>query len=288
MKTQIGFYLISISIMILLLLNQARGDYLEIAFFDVGQGDSILIATPNKKRVLIDGGEGFTSDRILSSYFPLNDCHLDILALTHAHADHIEGLNRILDHCKVDYIVFNPVEYDSRLYENWLSKVLELEISGRSEVVGCVDGDEIKIDGVSFYCIWPTAEALEKGFSNINNASLTVFLDFGDFEAFLSGDAETEVLEIIKKRLNVGDFWFIDYPLEVYKASHHGAENGLVKGLWSKLNPEVTVMSVGEENKFNHPSPEVINFLVGKKGLVKRTDMDGTIKIRYNLSQHEY
>ena len=306
MKTQIIFYIIALSIRILLFYNQSRGNYLEIAFLDVGQGDSVLITTPLKKRVLIDGGEGFTADRLLDSYFPLNNCHLDVLALTHPHADHIEGLNRVLDHCKVDFIIFNPVEYDSYLYDNWLSKVSELENSGKSKVFNCVDGDVIKIDGITFHCIWPTPEALEKGFSNINNASLTVFLDYGDFEAFLSGDAETGVLEIIKKRLNGGAFWFIDYPLEVYKASHHGAENGFVKGLWIKLNPGVTVVSVGEDNKFGHPSQDVIDFFTAKKctdffgsdklcnlpaakkGLVKRTDMDGTVKIRYNLSKYEH
>ena len=304
MKTQIIFYTIALFIKILLFYNQSRGNYLEIAFLDVGQGDSILITTPSKKRVLIDGGAGFTADRILDSYFPLNNCHIDVLALTHPHADHIEGLNRVLDHCKVDYIVFNPVKYDSYLYDNWLSKVSELGDSGKSKVISRIDSETLKIDGITFHCVWPTAEALERGFSNINNASLTIFLDYGDFEAFLSGDAETGVLEIIKERLNEGAFWFIDYPLEVYKASHHGAKNGLVKGLWTKLNPDVTVISVGEDNKFGHPSSDVMDFFatqkytdlsgleklrslfVTKKGLVKRTDVDGTVKIRYNLSQY--
>jgi len=288
MKTQIIFYTIALSIRILLFYNQSRGSYLEVTFFDVGQGDSILITTPGKKHVLIDGGEGFTADRLLDAYFPLNNCRLDVLALTHPHADHLEGLGRVLDHCKVDHIIFNSVEYDSYLYDSWLAKVSELEASGKSKVINRIDGDELKIDGITFYYIWPTAEALEKGFSNINNASLTVFLDYGDFEAFLSGDTETEVLEIIKKRLNEGAFWFMDYPLEVYKAPHHGAGNGLVEGLWTRLTPGVTIISVGKDNKFGHPSPDVTDFFASKKGLVKRTDVDGTIKIRYNLSQYEH
>jgi len=109
-----------------------------------------------------------------------------------------------------------------------------------------------------------------------------MFFDSGDFEVLLTGDAEQEVLAEINPDLLSGEFHFLNGPLEIYKLSHHGAKNGFNAGFWQNLNPLLSVISVGEENKFGHPHEEVIEWLDNKDAKYRRTDVEGTIKIRYN------
>jgi competence protein ComEC len=228
MKSQVTLFVLAAILKVLLAFDLHRGHELEVAFLDVGQGDCVLVTTPKKKRILIDGGAGFSGDFQLSKYFPLNNCHLDLMILSHPHADHLGVLNRILDHCKVDGVIFNEVDYDSALYESWLKK---LDEGGTEMVAGLSVGEKFVIDGVAFYSVWPTSKKLENGFSNINNSSLVLLLDYRDFEVFLGGDAEVEALDYVFENWAFSPYsgFKLDGKLEVYKAPHHGAENGLHK-----------------------------------------------------------
>jgi competence protein ComEC len=270
-------------IKILLSFDQNKSGSLEIAFFDVGQGDSIFVVTPNKRRILIDGGEGFTVSHILDSYFPLNNCHIHAVVLTHPHADHLEGLNRVMDYCRVDMVYYNSVNYDSQLYKSWKEKLIVKNVA----VKDILAGDLFIVDNVTFHVVWPAEEAIKTNIDNVNNTSVVLFLDYYDFEVFLPGDAELLVLKDLYSALISNDYSFLDGDLEVYKTSHHGAENGLHMNLWKTFNPRLTVLSVGKDNKFGHPSQDMIEFFNKEKALVKRTDMDGTIKIRYNSLRNE-
>ncbi|MBD3365737.1 MBL fold metallo-hydrolase [candidate division WWE3 bacterium] len=294
------FLLIAVTIFKLLLaFNNSRGQYLELAFLDVGQGDAILITTPQKKHILIDGGEGYSVGQALDAYFPLNNCKLEVMVLTHPHADHLEGLLRTLEHCRVERVIFNAVSYDSGLYDAWLAFTEGLFSSQDLVVESLVSGEAFQVDGVTFYALWPYQKDIPNGFSNLNNSSLVLLLDYGDFEALLTGDAEVEALSEIYSDFAIDKGFsggvpalskpqqILQKPLEVYKASHHGSKNGLYKSLWKSLDPEVTVISVGKENDFGHPSPEVLEFFESEKAVVKRTDVAGTVKIRYNLTQYE-
>ena len=283
MKSQVTLFILTAILKFVLAFDLQRGSWLEVAFLDVGQGDGVLITTPRKERILIDGGSDYSADFQLSEYFPLNNCRLDAVVLTHPHADHVGGLNRILDHCKVESAFYNSVDYESGLYETWERKLKDKNIPTK----GLVAGEKFRYGNVAFYSVWPTAKKVEKGFKNINNASIVLLMDYGDFEAFLTGDAEVEVLEYLYENWEFVSLRGlrgskINGKLEVYKASHHGAENGMHEKLWRKLNPAVSVISVGEGNKFGHPGESVLEFFASEDALVRRTDIEGTVKIRYN------
>lgn len=291
MKTQITILILITIIKAFLWGAQTSGGgyYLELAFLDVGQGDSILITTPNKKHILIDGGPGYEVSRHLNSYFPLNNCSLDLIILTHPHQDHIEGLNRVINQCSVEAVFYNFVNYETTLVSEWEEKYGALKED--TLVKAFTAGESFQIDGVVLHSVWPTQKYLQKGSKNINNTSIVLFLDYGNFEAFLTGDAETDVLKEIWRAKDLGQaskaWTSINGAVEVYKLSHHGSANGLYKPLWYALDPDVTVISVGEGNSHGHPHPSVIDFLESQNAVLKRTDVASTVKIRYNLIQNE-
>lgn len=286
----------------------------EIQFLDVGQGDAILINAPGPKWILIDGGEDFTVSWYLNQVFPLNNCHLDAVFLTHPHSDHLGGLVRVLNQCTVDRIFYSPISCESSLCGEWENLISNAGFGIRKKpiVESFSLGDKYILDEKSYlYCLWPSRDFVEKirqdidsrKSVNLNNISTVILLDSGEFEALLTGDAELEIWEKIRsawlaesKIENSGlntlepqsaDTFHImsqiDGKLDAYKLPHHGSKNGLDHEIWLRLNPFLSVISVGKDNKFNHPSKEVLDWFVENKAYYKRTDLEGTVKIRYNF-----
>lgn len=282
MGAKISLFGIALFLKALFAFNTTRGDFLEVSFLDVGQGDAVWITTPHKRHILIDGGAGYEVSSLLTGEFPLGGCKIDVMVLTHPHKDHLEGLNRLLDYCSVRRVLYNPIDYDSNLYRTWMEVLSQPKYDNISSPF--FQGDTLWIDGVTFYGLWPTEQFLQIAHSNINNTSLSLLLDYGDFEVFLGGDTELEALRQISR---VSFPAYVDGRLEVYKLSHHGSSNGLYKPLWRALDPVLTVISVGKDNSFGHPHEEVLQFLADRGALVKRTDVEGTVKIRYNSRQND-
>lgn len=250
---------------------RANTGYFKIQFFDVGQGDAMLITTPNKKKILVDGGPSSEIDRYLFYEMPFY-CHLDYVVLTHAHYDHLAGLNRVVQRCTVDTILFNDAAYESRAYATWTSNITQ---NATQKVHSAIISDDFFIDGVSFYVLWPTQEFLDSFKGNINNRSIVLFVDYNEFEALLLGDAQIEVLP----KLDISRVQkYIDGQLDVYKASHHGAKNGLYLQLFKLINPKYVVISVGAQNKYGHPHKEVLDFFESLETTVYRTDINGTVE----------
>ena len=245
-----------------------KGIYVHI--FDVGQGDAILIDVEGSK-ILIDGGANFEVDYELNKIMPFWNCELFALILTHPHYDHVAGLNKVLDRCKVDQIMFNDVDYPSAEFGIFKNKISSLNIKN------AIEGDFFSINDVSFYILWPTQNFLDSRIENVNNMSVVIFMDYGNFEAIFLGDAEIDVLSKIDLS---GVSHLIDGKLDLLKIAHHGAKNGNHKGFINALNPEICAISVGSDNRFGHPHPQTLDFLNEIGCNVLRTDEVGDIKIK--------
>jgi len=239
---------------------------------DIGQGDAILITTPGNSHILIDGGPDFSVDTYLNRKFPPNKCHLDVLVLTHPHADHVAGLNRVLQRCAIGAVFLNEISYESAGYARFIDD------SAAFEVRKLVVGDSFEVDGVSFLTLWPTEELLAKKLNDVNIISTVLFMDYGEFEALFTGDAEKEVLDELDSSLILP---LIDDGFDYYKVPHHGSKNNLSTDLLLQLQPKVAVISVGEDNKFQHPHDQTLEFLDALGTKVFRTDIDGTITVKY-------
>lgn len=232
----------------------------EIKVVNVGQGDSILIGGS----ILVDGGGNYEIDRYLSSLSLLNNCKLELVILTHPHYDHLHGLNRVLERCRVSRVLYVPVEYDSRAYALWKELVQEVHVEFPSA------GDVYRVGDYTLEIVWPLDRNGQ--YSNINNSSLSFVLRRGNFSALFLGDLEIPALEKI-------DFKVED--LDVLKVPHHGGASSLHPRL-GELKPKYCLFSLGEGNVYGHPHEEVLEFYEKVGCKILRTDLDGTIEVLLN------
>ncbi|EKE00391.1 MAG: hypothetical protein ACD_22C00031G0005 [uncultured bacterium] len=239
----IAFYLIYLCVSLLKSPVQ-NIDKPYIKFLDVGQGDATLIVTKTGKKILIDGGPGNDIDWYFSSSSIIGECHIELMILTHDHADHSDGLERLLKHCKVD-------DYRKRLYA----------------------GDMITVDTTNLRVLWPPKDYDFTNTKDINDSSIVILLEDGDFSALLAGDVGGKVL------CSLDYSKYLKGNLDVYKVSHHGSITGYCDKL--PVSKETTsVIFVGKDNKFGLPDEPVLENLTAKQSTIRRTDEEGTIELK--------
>lgn len=246
--------LICVIIGVNVLLKFLPRNYTEITAIDVGQGDAFLIVTEKGKRILIDGGGSETSDydvgkNILMPYLlDRGFMKIDYIFISHAHADHIDGIYTIVENFRVDKIFVGPqLENDE--------KILKLKESAKKEKIAIVEifeENKIKIDDLEFEILYPSKNVLEE---NINNLSLIVKLNCNGREILFTGDAEEEVEKyLIKKYDNKLD-------VDILKVGHHGAKTSSSEEFIKVVSPDISIISVAKDNNYGHPNKEVIRRL---------------------------
>jgi len=249
------------------IFKQASNNILEVCFFDVGQGDSIFIETPNKKQILIDGGPDKIILEKLNKAMPFYDRTIDLFILTHPDADHITGLVSVLEYYDVKYILTSGIKNDTAVYKEWRDLIEKKNIS----LILAQSGQKIFLEqDVILEIIWPEQSSIESFSKPANNASVVSRLVYGDIEFLLTGDIEKKVENyLINQNLNLES--------DILKAPHHGSKTSSNDNFIEIINPQVSVISVGRDNRYNHPNDEVLESL--KDSIIYRTDKNGDIKI---------
>ncbi len=240
---------------------------LHVYFFDVGQGDSIFLRTPGNYKILVDGGPDQTVLEKLSSVLPYYDRQIDLVILTHPHADHVNGVVELLGNYQVGKVVYNPVPYDSSEYRRFRNKVRELNIS--TEMLTRGKGIDLA-DGVRIKCFWPLEQETLGEYEDVNRASVVLRVEYGKFAVLLTGDAEFGEIYQLES-----EDWS---PVQVLKVPHQGSRGAVTEAVLSKLRPDLAIISVGD-NKFGHPSDWEIEKLESAGAKVLRTDRHGTVEV---------
>lgn len=238
----------------------------KIYIFDVGQGDASYIKTPTGEDILIDGGPDNKVLAELGKVMDYSDNKIDLVVLSHPHADHLTGLIEVLSRYNVGEVWETGVEYPSATYDTWKNLIKEKNIPDKFVKAG----DTKDFSNVKISVIYPLFSFEKKSIDNLNNASVVNRIEYGNFSGLFTGDAEISVQDKIIEK---------DIFSDVLKVAHHGSENGLSEKFLKVIRPEIAIISVGKNNKFGHPSASTINLL--KKYLIKiyRTDQNGTIEI---------
>ncbi|WP_409341394.1 DNA internalization-related competence protein ComEC/Rec2 [Paenibacillus sp. MBLB4367] len=309
-KAAIPFYAL---LSALLLIYGYSPDRLErtgiVSFLDVGQGDAIWIHTPDDRNVLIDGGGTVTfrkkgeewkeraepfdvGNKLLVPLLKKRGVHrIDTLIITHLDADHIGGLQAVLEQIPVKQMVYNGTYKrgagTAKLFQTALDKQIPLMSANR--------GDRLQLDGnTDIQFLYPAAtsetEVIEE--SKQNNVSLVFMLKMNGFRFLMTGDMEKpeeeELLMLEREdetvplaaskdaQLEDGDASKVD----VLKVAHHGSKTSTTEEWLSLWKPSIAVISVGVSNIYRHPAAEVVDRIASHEAKLFRTDKNGEVQMR--------
>lgn len=250
---------------------------LHVVICDVGQGDAIFIRTPQGSDILIDGGPDDSVLNCLSRNMPFWDRSIEIMILTHPHADHFTGFFSILKNYKVRAFATEELNNKTAGFASLMEKIKAQKIPIRFVFAG--DRFVLK-DSVVLKIVGPTREFLNQtspggtiGESS-EFASLETLIKYGKFSALLTGDSQAAELEqgIRVKREGLSS-------LSVLQVPHHGSRFGLNSEILDILNPKLAVISVGKENKYGHPTPFILDLLKSQNVKTLRTDQDREVEV---------
>ena len=251
-----------------------QDDRLHVAFLDVGQGDAIFIETPSGKQIVVDGGaHPLLMTRLLSERMRFYDRRIDIVAATHPHDDHIDGLLQVLERYDVGAVLERRVQHDSAPYQAW-TRAVDAERAQGAKVIEARAGQVITLDdGIRLEVLWPPDTLPSGADSDINNASLVLRLVYGDVSVLLAGDIFANGERAL---LTSG----ATLDSDILKVPHHGSATSSTPEFLSAVSPSAAVISVGANNHFGHPDADVVQRLrefVGESGLYLTSER-GTVE----------
>lgn len=236
-------------------------------FLDVGQGDAIFVRVSTGETILIDGGPDDAVLRELSDVLPFFERRIDLVVLTHPHADHINGLVEVLKRYEVGRVMMTGVANGDAAYREFLELVAQKGIPvsyARSTV-------DYRMGAVIMDIVFPIEPMEGTRVENMNNSSIAMRLFAGGEVYFLSGDLE---LEGEGKILASGQ----DVSADVFKAGHHGSRTASSLELLERMGATTAVITCGIDNKFDHPHSETVNNFMKFGMRIYRTDVDGRVE----------
>jgi competence protein ComEC len=259
--------LLVIAILSTLFACSVPDEKLHVSFLDVGQGDAILIQQGSLD-VLVDGGpSGRTIAAELGKRIPFWDRTIEMIVLTHSHADHLAGLVEVLKRYQVKQILYTESDSTSSLWNEWQDLV---EKENADITIGRV-GQVISLGNENSTII--VLNAPSGSATTMDNDGIVLRVDNGKVSFLLTADITDEMeLELMMDRANL--------ECTVLKVAHHGSYTASSEAFLSAASPEIAIISVGANNDYGHPNQETIERLAAEVGEtnIYRTDLDGTIE----------
>jgi len=246
----------------------SRSHFLEVNFFDVGQGDAIFIETPERHQILIDGGPDSTILEKLAKEMPFWDRTIDLIILTHPDTDHLRGLIEVLKKYKVENILWTGVVKDTSGYKEWLNS-----IQNEKAIIKIAQaGQRIITSRTVLDILYPFENLAGQEVKNINDTSIVAKLAFGGISFLFTGD----IYESVERKLAESG---TNLDSNILKVAHQGSKTSNSEEFIKRVSPEIAVISVGKNNRYGHPHQAVLDILERYGITVFRTDTDGDIKI---------
>lgn len=256
---------------------QAKGGALQITAIDVGQGESLLIVTPDGKLVLLDSGGmlGFSrsefdvGEEVTSSYLWNRGIdHLDAVAFSHAHSDHLQGMASIIAN-------FRPRElWMGTDVDNALTRKVEAECRNYGvQLVRRSAGQKFDFGGATFDVLSPARDLVADP-RQLDDSSMVLRASFGDTSILLPGDAHKKLeAQLLEAGRSDG------LHANVLKVGHHGSATSTSPEFLAAVHPEFALISAGRNNQFRHPRPDVIARLANAHVKIYRTDLFGPVTL---------
>lgn len=221
-----------------------------VNFIDVGQGDCILIST-DSKNVLIDCGEEDSSETVIRYLESRGVRRLDYVIATHPHTDHIGGMYKVLSAFSVGTVLLPELGEDMVPISTAYSKMLDVIEKKNIKMRYAKAGEQIRLEGGTYLDF---LGPLHDDYDTLNNFSLVTKFTHGRNSFLLTGDVE---------RAGENDLLNAGAAVEatVLKVAHHGSTSSSTPAFLKRVNPQYAVISVGRDNAYGHPMPEVLERL---------------------------
>jgi competence protein ComEC len=256
---------------------------MELTVLDVGQGDSLFFVSPGGKTLLIDGGGAFggfpgrperngidPGEEAVSPYlWSRGFKHIDFVAVTHGHQDHVGGLTAVLETFQVGTLWIGR-----EISGSALARLEDLARSRGVKIVHEIRGEKIEWDGAEGEVLWPESVMGDTAVAAKNNDSIVMHWAFGKRAFMMPGDAEKQA-----ERQILAESAAESLRADVLKVGHHGSKNSTTEEFLAAVHPRVAVISAGENNPYGHPSPELLQRLENAGVRILRTDRDGAVHI---------
>ncbi len=248
---------------------------LSVTFFDVGQGDAILISQ-GSQQILIDGGrDGNLLLEKLGKAIPFWDRTIETVIATHPDADHIAGLVDVAKAYKIGSVIETDMKSDSQTYRAWEDMI----VKEGSERIEALAGEKIILkDGAEMSILFPFNNISNADEKNSNATSVVAKLSYGENKFLFTGDLPSEQeAELVDKKMELSS--------DVLKVGHHGSKYSTSEKFLDVVSPKSAVISVGAHNTYGHPGQEIIDRLLHRGVDILRTDKSGDIG--YNCKSKE-
>ena len=233
---------------------------LVIHFVDVGQGDCILIGQ-NNEYVLIDAGNNEDGQLLVEYFKELGVKKFKYVIGTHAHEDHIGGIDNIINNFELDKFYMPDVITTTKTFEDVLDALLKKQKAFDTPKIG----DKFKLNDLEFEVLYLGTDK-----SDLNDTSIVLKLTYKNTTYLFMGDATSKVEKIL---INEGK----DLSSDVLKVGHHGSQYSSTEKKIKKVNPSYAVIQVGQDNEYDHPKQVTLDKLNKLNTLTYRTDEQGTI-----------
>ncbi|MGZ4940418.1 MAG: ComEC/Rec2 family competence protein [Halobacteriota archaeon] len=252
------------------LISPPAGANLTMTSIDVGQGDALLLTFPHNESMLIDGGKENQGATVVAYLNSTGITHLNGVVATHPDSDHIGGLLAVLKAVPVDHVYDLGLPKTSDVYAEFLQLIAQKNVSYSKSRAG----DTIAVDPdttVSVINPLPSTPATD---APDNDHSIVIKATYHRISYLLTGDAESPAEARMISLYNVSSY--------VLKVGHHGSRAASSAAFLKAVMPRVAVISVGANNSYGHPAPQVLARLAAVNATIYRTDTQGSVMVTTN------
>lgn len=248
------------------LLPAALAGTLRVHMLDVGQGDALLLVSPEGRTVLIDAGP--ERDGTLGQLQALGITQLSLVVATHPHADHIGGMQAVIDNLPVGLYVDSGLPHTTQGYAALMASLEARDVPYKTARAGQVYRLD---DGITIRVMWPGDTYLRDTRSDLNSNSVVLRVDHGEDCFLFTGDSE-EPTELALLSREVQD-------CDVLKVAHHGSNHSTTRAFLERVRPRFALISAGQGNRYGHPGEEAIQRLQDAGVTILRTDHSGHLTL---------